>query len=546
MHPRVSSKVTLPPDKRVDNARNIAHRRKGCKVSPLTICLPRDSLDVQYEQEDDAAASSSTSLSPIYAQPFASLEPFGTPSYCTPFKDIYSLTPTVLSPTEPPLLPPLDKYESSYSPVQANVFFGQDFWVNDQDIQPDSQDSRASDQDIQPASQAFRFDDQDIQPASQDFRFDDQDKEPDSQDSRAGDKDMHVDGQDSRVDDQHLQVDDHDFQIDDGYATLSPPRVPHCHDRHRDSAYFSTDESTDLPGATEQQRPADNPPWAPSSTKLLRQAIEHSLVDNLTRLPEIIASEVNRQVRQTLQASTTEIAAKLHKMTVDVSDEFAASSVGVPRYLSASQQFVNENEEMRATSDGAYVGPKRPSTLDLLGFRRRKHTYSYSCQDLLGDDMFPPEPSRTCEPPRVSAALSFADLGFTDEQMSSGLFRFSDQTISVPTQLQHLHRGGSDYRYVVKHSFPEVEVEGNLVELPYEHHLPIKEALTPLCRELSRSYLMKECEDTTGGARSKNILLKLNVNLDQLDGYQSDTSMEWDYFDQPDGDQPDSDQFDGK
>ncbi|XP_071534949.1 uncharacterized protein [Panulirus ornatus] len=584
--PRASGKVQLPPERCVENARNIAHRRKGCKISPLTICLPRDNPGIQYELEEDVGVS--TSCSPIYAQPFAlSPGPCGTPSYSTPFKDIYSLTPTMLSPTDPPL-------DAHNSPLMENVFFGQDFRVGDRNtqpgsqaalpddhcIQPDTQASLVDNQDIHPVTQASRVDNQDIQVVGsesrsddqntqfgcQDFQVDDQehiqlhghdsrvdaqDMRDDGHDSRVDAQDMHDDGRDFRVDGQDIKVDVQDFQVDDGYATLSPPQVQHCQDRHRDSAYFSTDESTDAPASGDQQGPVENPPWPPwpaSSTKLLRQAIEHTLVDNLTRLPEMIASEVNRQVRQTLQASTTEIAAKIQKITEDVSSDFTASSVCLPGNLSSSQQYVNNHEDWMGNSNvGSQLGPKRPSTLDLLGYRRRKHTYSYSCQDLVGEDMFPPGLRRTCRPSRVSAALSFADLGYTDEDISSGgLVGLSDHTTSLPAHLQHLHRGG-DYRYVVEHSFPEVEVEGNLMELPHKHHLPITEALKPLCRELSRSYLMKEGGEDGGGgrARTKNLLLKLNVNMDQMDGYQSDTSMEWDYFDQPDGEHPDSDHLNG-
>lgn len=347
--------------------------------------------------------------SPIYAQPYASSPgPCHTPFYTTPFKNVYSLTPTLHSPTEAISLPVPTRERSSST--QHNIFFGQDFEVE-----------------------------------------------------------QHSDGR-------------------------SPSLATQGHDCHRDSAYFSTDESTEPLGGPDDAPRGSSPPF---SSTLLRQAIEHSLADSLHRLPEMVASEVTRQVRECLRASTSEVAAELHKLSC-------------------------------SSSGSQLLGPKRPSTLDLLASPRRRHMYSYSCQDLLGDDPFPEGLSLSRRSSRVGGGTMSAavlDVCGDDKACPVGVTGQWDHTTSVPSRLHHLH---------LEQAVAQVEVEGDVVELPYKHHQPLKEALTPLCRELSQSRLLER--EGEGGTAGKSVVLRLKVNVDQLDGDdQSDTSMEWDYFDQRDG-----------
>lgn len=392
----------------VGNVRNIAFRRNGPQEPPLYISLPRNSSRVQLEMEESGGRCSGRD-SPIYAQPYASSPgPCHTPSYTMPFKNLYSLTPTLQSPAKAIARPA--PVRDTNTPTQPNVFFGQDFEVE-----------------------------------------------------------QHSGGR-------------------------SPSLANQGVDCHRDSAYFSTDESTEHLGGGPEEAPRG--PSPPFSSVLIRQAIEHSLADSLHRLPEMVASEVTRQVRECLRSSTSEMAAELHKLS--------CSNNG-------SQQLC----------------PKRPSTLDLLGSPRRRHMYSKSCQDLLGDDPFPEGLSLSRRSSRVGGTMSVADLDTCndDQVCSMGVPGHWDQTTSVPTRLHHLH---------LEQGVAEVEVEGDLVELPYKHHQPLKEALTPLCRELSQSFLLEREGD--GGVTGKSVVLRLKVNVDQLDGDdQSDTSMEWDYFDQRDG-----------
>ncbi|XP_063883533.1 uncharacterized protein LOC135112713 [Scylla paramamosain] len=242
----------------------------------------------------------------------------------------------------------------------------------------------------------------------------------------------------------------HDFQLEQHSGRRSPSIAAYRHDCHRDSAYFSTDESTE-PGAGPDILPRG--PSPPFSSAFLREAIQHSLADSLHRLPEIVASEVSRQVRECLRDSTSEVAAELHKLS--------------------------------STNTGSEsLGPKRPSSLDLLGSPRRRHIYSYSCQDLLGDDPFPLALSHSRRSSRAGATLSVVDLdSSSDDQMCSKGVSAShwNQTTSEPSHLHHLH---------LEHAVAQVEVEGDVVELPFKHHQHLKEALTPLCRELSQSHLL--------------------------------------------------------
>ncbi|KAK4315322.1 hypothetical protein Pmani_013448 [Petrolisthes manimaculis] len=436
-------KIQVTPGNHVERPRNIALRRKGTKISPLTIDLSK-----AMQEEEGAKANTPTLGSPIYAQPYASSPGpvVRTPSYTTPFRHMYSLTPTLPLSPEPVRPQQQQEQNNSDAALNHNVFFGQDFLNN--------------------------------------------------------------------------------------FRAHSPPARGHGQggDRHRDSAYFSTDESTEnVPPAEHYQHPLPTPP----STILLRQAIEHSLVDSLQRLPEMVASEVSRQVRQCLQTSTSEIAAELHKRTGLVARETSTSCSSLVRSTSESRRLMREDDEWydtpQDTHPGTRLGPKRPSTLDLMSLKKKKHTYSYSCQDLLGDDLVPPGFHSSRRSSRVSAAVSFADLDSITEQTVVGFMGHWDQTTSVPSHLQHLHHGDITYDH------PELEVEGHVMELPYKHSQHLKEALTPLCRELSQSLLLEEpdSDSGSGGNRSKNVTLKLKVNLEQqMDGDQSDTSMEWDYFDQ--------------
>ncbi|KAK8383046.1 hypothetical protein O3P69_011514 [Scylla paramamosain] len=378
----------------VENARNIALRRNGQREAPLFISIPRDPSKMSHEMLESSSRGSGR-VSPIYAQPYAS----------SPGPDVYSLTPTIQSPTE--AAGPAGSSEDASE--HHNVFFG------------------------------------------------------------------------------------HDFQLEQHSGRRSPSIAAYRHDCHRDSAYFSTDESTE-PGAGPDILPRG--PSPPFSSAFLREAIQHSLADSLHRLPEIVASEVSRQVRECLRDSTSEVAAELHKLS--------------------------------STNTGSEsLGPKRPSSLDLLGSPRRRHIYSYSCQDLLGDDPFPLALSHSRRSSRAGATLSVVDLdSSSDDQMCSKGVSAShwNQTTSEPSHLHHLH---------LEHAVAQVEVEGDVVELPFKHHQHLKEALTPLCRELSQSHLLDGKGEA--GAGSTSVVLRLQVAVDQLDDNQSDTSMEWDYFDQRDG-----------
>ncbi|MPC60100.1 hypothetical protein E2C01_054137 [Portunus trituberculatus] len=395
--------VTHPSRHEVENARNIARRRNGQREAPLFISIPRESSKMPHEMLE---SSSRGRVSPIYAQPYASTPgPYHTPSYTTPFRDVYSLTPTIQSPTE--AVAPADSSEDASE--RHNVFFG------------------------------------------------------------------------------------HDFQLEQHAGRRSPFIAAYRHDGHRDSAYFSTDESTE-PGAGPDIVPRG--PSPPLSSAIIREAVQHSLADSLQRLPEIVASEVSRQVRECLRDSTSEVAAELHKLS--------SSNVG-----------------------SESLGPKRPSSLDLLGSPRRRHIYSYSCQDLLGDDPFPLALTHSRRSSRAGATLSVVDLDTSsDDQMcSKGVSAGHwNQTTSEPSHLHHLH---------LEHAVAQVEVEGDVVELPFKHHQHLKEVLTPLCRELSQSHLLDGKGEA--GVGSTSVVLRLQVAVDQLDDNQSDTSMEWDYFDQRDG-----------
>nr|XP_053650498.1 uncharacterized protein LOC128700987 [Cherax quadricarinatus] len=435
--PTRTAEVKTASGKPTEGIRDIAHRRKGTRVSSISI-----PLGVQCEEPEEATLSPTPS-SPIYAQPFASSPGEGTPSYTTPFRDIYSLTPTLLSPSEA-------KEEVESAPLSLppqNVFFGQDF--NDEG----------------------------------------------------------------------------------SYLVNSPPAAQNYYEPHRDSAYFSTDEGTDAPNVGDHHRPPEvfsNPSSPPSSKALLKKAIEHSFVDSLNRLPEIVASEVNRQVRHYLSAS--EITTEIRKQnTVDSSDNIP-STLNASRSLSCSRHNLAGDETTTGEKVDTYERPVRPSFLDLQTLHRRKH--SYSCQDLLGEDMFQPGVYPCSRQPRINTAISFADLNLADQLVASrGPLGLSDHTASMPAHLHHLpYIPCPGYQ-----SVPEVEVEGMLVDLPRKHHLPLKEALKPLCRELRRSLLLKEAEESPAGAHSKHLVLKLNVKLDQVEGDLSDSSMEWDYFDQRNG-----------
>lgn len=302
-----------------------------------------------------------------------------------------------------------------------------------------------------------------------------------------------VPAQDMNISTQHNIFFGQDFEVEQHLGGRSPSLATQGLDCHRDSAYFSTDESTEPGGGPEDAPRGPSPPF---SSTLLRQAIEHSLADSLHRLPEMVASEVTRQVRECLRASTSEVAAELHKLS--------CSNIG-----------------------SQLLAPKRPSSLDLLGSPRRRHKYSYSCQNLLDDDPFPEGLSLSRRSSRVGSTMSAADLDVcsNDQVCSVGMVGQWDHTISVPTRLHHLH---------LEQGVAQVEVEGDVVELPYKHHQPLKEVLTPLCRELSQSLLLERKGEE--GAGGKSVVLHLKVNVDQLNGDdQSDTSMEWDYFDQRDG-----------
>ena len=392
-----------------ENIRNIANRRNRPGESPLFISIPRDPSKVPYKTVESGSCGTGR-VSPIYAQPYASSPgPCHTPFYTTPFKDVYSLTPTLQSPQSPAEAAALPRSDYDLdAPARHNIFFGQDFQVE-----------------------------------------------------------RHAEGR-------------------------SPPLAAYRYECHRDSAYFSTDESTE-PGAGPDIAPRGPSPPFPST--LLREAIQHSVADSLHRLPHLVASEVSRQVRECLRASTSEVAAELHKLS-------------------------SSNNGLQP------LGPKRPSTLDLLGSPRRRCTYSYSCQDLLEDDPFLLGFSHSRRSSRVGATFSVADLDASsdDQVCSAGVTSHWNHTTSVPSRLHHLH---------LDQAVAQVEVEGDVVELPFKHHQPLKEALTPLCRELSQSLLLdRKGEAGVGG---KSVVLRLKVDVDQLDDNQSDTSMEWDYFDQRDG-----------
>lgn len=444
LHSRVVRSGRASPEIELHDLRNIAHRRKGAAGSPLTIKIPGCSPTLP-EVNTAPAGVTNTPPSPIYAQPFATAQGSAVVhTYSTPFKDIYSLTPTLPSPTERPPSPPVAAENGSSSPGQDNIFFGRDFRVDSNPV----------------------------------------------------------------------------------LADMAPAPQPQ-QDRHRDSAYFSTDESTEQPVVGDHFIPVNITPQLPSpSTQLLRQAIEQSVTDSLNRLPELVASEVNRQVRNCLKNSTSEIAAEVRKISKIVSGSMAGG-------LSASHQFLQKSDSWAHGSDDEstprYAKPKRPSTLD-LALRGQKHTYSYSCQDLLDEDIFPARCStRTRRSSRVTGTLSYADLDAMEDQNSAMTsMAIYDYTTSMPAHLQH-----SDHSFDVNSCVPEVEVEGDIMELPYKHHMTLKEALTPLCRDLSKSlYLRDELEEER---KARNMILKLNVSLDQIDGDVSDTSMEWDYFDQQNG-----------
>lgn len=442
-HLRVARSGRASPEVELHDLRNIAHRRKGAAGSSLTIQIPGHGHALA-EVNTPPAGVTRTPPSPIYAQPYATAQgPTVAHTYSTPFKDIYSLTPTLPSPTERPPSPPIAAENGSSSPGQDNIFFGRDFRVDTNPV----------------------------------------------------------------------------------HADMAPVPQPQ-QDRHRDSAYFSTDESIEQPVMGDNSVPANNTPQLSSpSTQLLRQAIEQSVTDSLNRLPELVASEVNRQVRHCLKNSTSEIAAEVRKISKIVSGSMAGGLSGSHQFLQKSDSWAHDSDD-EATP--RYAKPKRPSTLD-LALRGQKHTYSYSCQDLLDEDIFPARCStRTRRSSRVTGTLSFADLdAMEDQNPAMASMAVYDYTTSMPSHLQHLQH--SDHSFALESSVPEMEVEGDMAELPYR----LREALMPLCKDLSKSLCLRD--ELEEERKARNMILKLNVSLDQIDGDVSDTSMEWDYFDQQNG-----------
>ena len=317
--------------------------------------------------------------------------------------------------------------------------------------------------------------------------------------------------------------------------------------RLRDSAYFSTDEGGDNQSISKSKsssragtlyRSASAEAEIPSS--LIQDAVEKSLSDNLTKLPEIIASEVNRQIKMCIQNSNTasEITAEVRDLTEKVEQDFSLADNVNCEFNSNDCAMINDTSDM-CSNDGEMLPRKmhttnreRPTSFN-FDLKSGK-TFSYSCQDLIDGVLSPAYSSRQIS--KKSTSLSFADLGLTELERSDFMNARRRSSISMDALEQLMGKSPTP-----EPASSDVEVEGDLMELPTKHHVPLKHALKPLCRDLTRSLLKHDVDVTQENTadkqrnRKKSLVLKLKIDLDQMDGNQSDGSMEWDYYDQING-----------
>lgn len=240
---------------------------------------------------------------------------------------------------------------------------------------------------------------------------------------------------------------------------------------------------------------------------LIEETIDKSLSRNLPNISELITSEVDRQMKalqqsggQQPQVSPQDVYSKVYENIVS---QFSKSLE-----VSEMNDSENTNRDLSRWED------------------RTSSSRSASLWDLSD------RTSRGARP-KLTPSLSFADLGLDDN------FPFASNC-SNPSKERRKTKS------VELLDSSDVEVEGDLNHLPLEHHIPLRTALVPLCRQVSQSLQSIPCDelssesdhkqsDVRPKAKPKSLVLKLRVDLEKLEAKaDGDPSMmEWDYYDHP-------------
>ena len=273
---------------------------------------------------------------------------------------------------------------------------------------------------------------------------------------------------------------------------------------------------------------------------MIEKSIGNSLSRNLSNVSNIVTAEVNRQMTE-----STAINAAVHSEVVynTVYDSILKNfdrSINVPDNPVCVSHYSSTDISPDRNSRRNYLRLDRFYRLD-GGCNQSRH--SVSCLDLSARNI----PSTS--PQKMTSALSFADLGLSD-----------DFSYSKPRRTErHLVKNRRTKSFEMLDS-SDVEIEGDFNNLPLEHHIPLKTALVPLCRQLSDSIQNLTCnkpdpnmEGTSleqyesvdkSKTRPKSLLLKLRVNLEELEKSEENdpSNMEWDYYDNPKRNSWDSDE----
>ena len=262
-----------------------------------------------------------------------------------------------------------------------------------------------------------------------------------------------------------------------------------------------------------QQRSVDK---RSSILKLMEKAVDESLSNTLPSLQNLISAEVERQLK--------------NHSTGDEYKSLSSDIVYRNVYKQLLDHFSNSLDIKCDSEESCCDSPEQlfeDHVTDNLCSRTSSH--SVSCLDLT--EQYPPQINRN----KLTPSLSFAELGLADEMpFSSFSYTKFGKSKSIPHSKSLELLDSSD-----------VEVEGDLNHLPLEHHVPLKNALVPLCRQVSQSIQdISSEEPNTGQAKPtqvatmakpkpKSLVLKLHVDLDKLEasGESDPYTMEWDYYD---------------
>ena len=303
----------------------------------------------------------------------------------------------------------------------------------------------------------------------------------------------------------------YDYSSSETMGSEGDRRVPFLRRRRRnpsDCLDFSDDQS-------EESMPCNFRPRRHSRQKnkirpCLEDVVERSLNQCMPNLQNLISSEVNKQLSQ-LKNTIEDTFPKVP------TDDIFQSVYG--EIVSRIQESFDINSYSPIVENSSGLG----SSMDNLAERETtpRSQHSVSCLDLSRHEDLD---SDLKAKRKLMPSLSFAELGLSDD-FHSFSSPSSKRPRKKPSRAKSLELLDSS----------DVEVEGDLSHLPIEHHVPLKTALVPLCRQMSESIQSLTCEgsDEFKAAKPKSLLLKLRVDLEKLEGKgESDTSMmEWDYYD---------------